>query len=184
MELLKARAAIADAEREYATLVERENDPAGFRERMPLAMAAIRNVGSVINSESRRWSRTVAFNDWWKGTQKHPLLRLVKHVRDTEFKERDITTHAAVSRTVHEYIRIGIAAKIEKRYTDGRVERIAIPQDLPRPGVTVSEDPDSTRWTFRREDDREPEREVLPTLRAYLDWMRDEIIPKAEELLA
>jgi hypothetical protein len=133
----------------------------GSEPAFPLAVAAIRNVPSMLDKETKG-SRTDAFRNWWKGLESDALFQFVPRIRNAEFKEGVDTKAAHVEIGVEDSITIGVG------------------EDAPtRPLVSVRPATVRASWRFQ-----ETGEEVLGLLHRYLDRLRDEIIPTAERLTA
>jgi hypothetical protein len=155
--LPKTRAALAAAEREYAALVALKDDPNAFREKFPATIAAIDVVTSRLHKETKG-SRTDAFGEWWKRQENDPDFNQIHAARNLEFKEGEETKENDV------VISPQTAATVTWVAGEGG-EKVAVVPATAR-----------ATWRFAKTGD-----DPLVVLRRYLDRLRDEIIPTAEE---
>ncbi|MFD9984457.1 hypothetical protein ACFWZJ_29195 [Streptomyces massasporeus] len=186
----------------YLNLLEDAVDTReGFLDVLVGGIAVIRSVGQVVHTEAPKGFQD--FDQWWKQTRHDSRLVCVKDLRDLVLKEREegathvrhevsagtaevtvtaydptvvisgdgaVTGDAGmVTETVHIKL-VRDSATVERRALTTTAPRAAAPGPAHR-----------STWVFSGgECDGEA---LLPALRRYLDWMRDEIIPKAERLL-
>ncbi|MEU6618963.1 hypothetical protein [Streptomyces parvus] len=187
--LEKSRKALALAEKYLEILEELTDDQEEFEDSFVGAIAVIRRVGNVVDSESKALGRTSGFDQWWRGTAGDDRrYKCVKDARDLVLKEAGEAAQAQ-----HEVLVPGAATARATAYnpsviTESRIDVVRDGTELAR--YTFSTPPASPtdsgaaaptyrrRWVFRGGECAGEE--LIPALRRFLDWMRDDAIPRAE----
>lgn len=186
---MKSRRALRLAYAQLEILEETEGEHEVFLDAFISAIAMIRNVGSVIDSESKG-NREHSFATWWDQTAANPLYRCIKEVRDLTFKrledrvhikhEVNVTTAVATGTAYNPTVRISDATQVEVSQ-DGRVvETREVRMTAEAEAESGAQDTPtySRRWMFSG--GQCDGQELLPALHQFLDWMRDDVIPEAE----
>ncbi|MEV1079547.1 hypothetical protein AB0I98_15015 [Streptomyces sp. NPDC050211] len=188
MRLEKSRKALALAEKYLEILEELADDQEEFQDSFVGAIAVIRRVGHAVESESKVLGRTSGFGQWWRGTADDPRLKCVKGARDLVLKEA-----GEAAQVQHEVLVSDAAMARATAYNPSVITESHI--DVVRDGTAPARytfsvpsasptDSGAADLTYRRTwvftSGECAGEELIPALRRFLDWMRDEAIPRAE----
>jgi hypothetical protein len=144
-------------------------------------MGAVQRVGSIIAAETRG-HRTPQFGDWLKRTQSDPLFVFMRDVRNAEFKrgESRQAAHHHVTLTDAAFAQDSLSYQVIR---DGKViqegrgqpsERAAMPS-------AAAPIPHTIDWYFSGGGLYEGH-EIFSVVDRYIAWLRDEVVPTAEQL--
>ncbi|MET9956426.1 hypothetical protein ABZ135_33435 [Streptomyces sp. NPDC006339] len=189
MRLDKSRRALTLAEK-YLEILEEltDDDPEAFRDSFVGAIAVIRRVGHAVDFESKQLGRTSQFSQWWKKSEEDRRHLCVKDVRDlvlheateeAQVRHEVLGTGTAISNvTAYNPAVITATAHIDVVRDGGQPERYTF-SAMPTPPEAEQAGPTFRRtWVFANGSCAGDA--LLPALREYLKWMRDDVIPRAE----
>jgi hypothetical protein len=186
MSLEKSRKALRLAEK-YLTILEElanDDDPEAFKDSFVGAIAVIRSVGNAVQTETKSLGRTFQFAQWWKQSESDPRYQCVKDTRDLVLKEAGeaaqvhhevlVTDVAMANATAYDAAVTTGTSRIDVTTNEGKTET-----------DTFSSAPEPSAATYRRTwvfaNGRCAGQELLPVLREFLEWMSNDVIPRAEQ---
>ncbi|WP_410540559.1 hypothetical protein [Streptomyces sp. KL2] len=189
MRLEKSRKALALAEKYLEILEELADDPEEFRDSFVGAIAVIRRVGHVVHSESKELGRTAAFGQWWRReSAADRRFKCVKDARDLVLKEAEeaarvqhevLVSDAAMGRATAYNPSVATESHIDVVRDGTEQERYTFSVPSASAADNGAAGPTYRRtWVFASGEC--VGEELIPALRQFLDWMRDDAIPKAE----
>ncbi len=85
MDLVRTRAALASAEKEFDLLQSVVHQDTEFRHRFVSFVGMMERVGSILDTETRG-KRTDAFGGWWAQEKQNPTVKALTDIRNAEFK--------------------------------------------------------------------------------------------------
>lgn len=85
MRLVRTRAALASASKEFHILQSVVDHDTEFRHRFVSFIGMMQRVGSILDDETKG-RRTVAFGNWWALEKQNPTFNELVEVRNAEFK--------------------------------------------------------------------------------------------------
>ncbi|MDP9419522.1 MAG: hypothetical protein M3P53_05140 [Actinomycetota bacterium] len=85
MELVRTRAALASAEKEFALLESVVHQDTEFRHRFVSFVGMMQRVGAILDTETKG-KRTDAFGTWWSQEKQDATLKALTDIRNAEFK--------------------------------------------------------------------------------------------------
>ncbi|MDI3407670.1 hypothetical protein [Streptomyces cavernicola] len=190
MRLERSRKALTLAEKYLQLLEELIDDREAFEDAFVGAIAVIRRVGNAVDFESTKLA-TLKFKELWSESGKDRRFLCVKDVRNLVLHEA-----SEEARVRHEVLAIDTAMARATAYNptvitgtahidvvrDGEEPERYTFSTTPPPPETERVEP-TYRRTWMVANGKCAGEELIPTLRKYLEWMRDEVIPEAERLL-
>ncbi|MFE9023787.1 hypothetical protein ACFYNL_35175 [Streptomyces sp. NPDC007808] len=190
MRLNKSRKALALAEKHLEILEELVDDQEEFQDSFVGAIAVIRRVGHVIESESKTLGRTSKFDQWWRLTAAQDRrFKCVKGARDLVLKEAEEAAQVQHKAGVSDTPTVRVTAYNPSVITESHIDVVregtesarytfSAPSTSPTDSGAAAETYPRT-WVFASGECAGEE--LIPALRRFLTWMRDEAIPKAED---
>lgn len=119
VELVRTRAALASAEKEFALLESVVHDDTEFRHRFVSFVGMMQRVGPVLDTETQG-KRTDAFGRWWAHEKQDATLKALNDIRNAEFKRGE--DRKSAHHEIHTYDFAGITDSVSAVVTrDGAV---------------------------------------------------------------
>ncbi|MFF8280027.1 hypothetical protein ACF05T_28690 [Streptomyces lateritius] len=172
-------------------LEELADDQEEFQDSFVGAIAVIRRVGHVVESESKTLGRTPKFDQWWRGiAAKDRRFKCVKDARDLVLKEAEEAAQVQHEAFVSDTPTVRVTAYNASVITESHIDVVREGTESARytfsgPPSASPRDSGAAAGTYRRTwvfaSGECAGDELIPALRRFLTWMCDEVIPKAED---
>jgi hypothetical protein len=180
MLLDKSREALAGAARALDALrITEASGPEDFRLQFVESIGMIRRVGSIIDEETKG-RRTHDFGLFWQEAGTDPLHQFVTEVRNAEFKRGERRQAARYKMTLAVQAQAVVSLGMKVIRGDGSVEERPSVSGQPVASSEPEVAPRTVSMLFRG--GIYGDHEVVPLLDKYVSWLRDVIVPTAENL--
>lgn len=178
--LPRSREALSRLEEGLERLSAAQSEPNDFRFILPLVLDHAVAVTRTIDKESKG-RRTHGFGAWWKEVDQEERLA-IQELRNAELKEQERRSGRHIGISLTDTVIFDDSVSGVVLGPDGELHAVTgTPQQHTYVPPRTEGVETTTEWVFRG--GAFDGQAVIPTLQRRLGRLRDEILPKAEELL-
>ncbi len=178
VELVRTRAALASAEKEFGVLESVVHQDTEFRHRFVAFVGMMRRVGPILDMETKG-TRTAAFGSWWAQEEQDATLKALTDIRNAEFKRGEDRKSAHHEIGVSDFAGATDSVSVVVTRDEQVISESHSPASAPEP----PEPPEATHevlWKFVG--GAFDGHDVMIVLRAHLKTL-SAIVERAEQLL-